>query len=69
MFSENANGTAVPRECGMAVQLKGGIDMNKRDICIEAVTQELRAAGLDYQIAHGEKHPRVTFTLNGQQRF
>lgn len=35
-------------------------------MCLDAVTTELRAAGVDYQVEHGGKHPQVRFALNGR---
>ncbi len=33
---------------------------------MEAVTRELRQAGVTYQIEHGGKHLKIRYTLNGR---
>jgi hypothetical protein len=43
--------------------------MTARNVCIDAVTAELRAVGVTYEIAHGGKHPQVHFSINGMRRF
>jgi hypothetical protein len=43
--------------------------MAGRDEIVDAVTRELQLAGVDYQIEHGSKHPRIRFVLNGKSQF
>lgn len=38
----------------------------KKNLCLQVVTDELRLAGVDYQVEHGGKHLRVLFELNGR---
>jgi hypothetical protein len=40
----------------------------RRNHCLEAVTTELRQAGIDFQIEKGRKHPKVRFVLNGRNQ-
>lgn len=39
----------------------------RRNPCLEAVTAELRQVGIDFQIEHGSKHPKVRFVLHGRR--
>jgi len=36
-----------------------------KNMCLDAVTDELRQAGVDYQVEHG-RHLQVRFELNGR---
>jgi len=38
----------------------------RKNLCLQVVTDELRQAGVDYQVEHGGKHLRVSFVLNGR---
>jgi hypothetical protein len=42
--------------------------MSARNICIDAVTAEMRAAGITYEITHGGKHMQVQWSTNGKRR-
>lgn len=37
-----------------------------KDTCITAVTAELEAVGLDYQVERGKNHPKIRFQANGR---
>jgi hypothetical protein len=43
--------------------------MTARNICIDAVTAELCAVGIDYAIVRGGKHVQVHWSSNGARRF
>lgn len=37
-----------------------------KDTCITAVTAELEAAGLPFQVERGKNHPKIRFQVNGR---
>jgi hypothetical protein len=41
----------------------------RRNAALDAVTEELAAAGIDFQIEHGGRHRRVVFEIGGVRQF
>jgi hypothetical protein len=58
----------VPRKCGSGHNNKKE-EVMRKNRCMEAVIRELRQAGIDFQIEHGSKHPRICFVLNSRRQF
>ena len=48
------------------VSRKGDNKMKRKNLCLQAVTDELRQAGIDFQIEHGSKHLLVRFAVHGR---